>query len=302
MRDISQKPTTQRTATARAVVLLSKGTSQLIEAGKIPKGDPLPVARVAAIQAAKQTSTIIPFCHPIPIDHADCAFKVGETSIEISTTVTAIHKTGVEMEALTAASVAALTLYDMLKPVDEGLSIGEISLTGKSGGKSDHERPGRDVSAAVIVLSDSTASGDRSDESGRHIVDRLKDHGVEHVQYHVLPDEPAQLKELLKRLADAQAADIIFTTGGTGAGPRDRTPEATREIIDREMPGIAETIRAHGQDRVPTAMLARNVAGMRAKTLIVNLPGSLKGVREGLDAILSGIFHTIRIIGGKDHG
>jgi len=301
MRDISNKTSTLRTAVAQAVVHVSKGTVERIAEGTVPKGDPLPVARVAAIQAAKQTSSIIPFCHPIPIDHADCSFELKPDRIEVSATVTAIHKTGVEMEALTAASVAALTLYDMLKPIDEGLSISGVRLVSKTGGKSDHPAPAKGLKTAVVVLSDSAAAGQRQDTSGKHIVERLKAHGVDDVAYHILPDDPHQLKDLLKKLADARAADIIFTSGGTGIGPRDITPEATRDVLDHEVPGIAETIRGHGQDRLPTAMLSRNTAGVRGKTLIVNLPGSLKGVKEGLDAILSGIFHAAHVIRGGDH-
>jgi len=181
------------------------------------------------------------------------------------------------------------------------LYIGEVRLLEKQGGKSDHAGPSEGLKTAVVVLSDSTSEGKRKDESGRHIVERLKERGLRDVDYHVLPDDRKELSALLKRLADANAADIIFTTGGTGIGPRDVTPEATRDVIDREVPGIAETIRDHGQKRLPTAMFTRNLAGVRGKTLIINLPGSLHAVREGLDAILSGIFHAAHILRGGDH-
>jgi molybdenum cofactor synthesis domain-containing protein len=176
-----------------------------------------------------------------------------------------------------------------------------VLLLEKRGGKSDTEKTVAGLKAAVVVLSDSTSGGDRKDESGRHVVERLKARGVQEVQYHILPDDPEKLSDLLRRLSDDGATDIVITTGGTGLGPRDTTPEATREVTDREVPGIAEAIRAHGQDRLPTAMLARNIAGVRGKTLIVNLPGSLKGVRDGLDAILPGIFHAVHVIRGKSH-
>lgn len=301
MRDVSNKPASLRTARARAVVFVSASTPALISGGKIPKGDPIPVARVAAIQAAKQTSAIIPFCHPIPIDHADCSFELKQDRIDIESTVTAIHKTGVEMEALTAASVAALTLYDMLKPVDDALRIGDISLVTKTGGKSGHAGPPDGFSAAVVVVSDSTAAGKRKDESGRYIEQTLKQKGVRSIEYMVLPDEEEQLAGRMKQLADEKGVDLVLTTGGTGMAPRDVTPEATRAVIEREVPGIAETIRSYGQERLPTAMLARNIAGVRGTTLIVNLPGSLKGVRESLDALLPGLFHAAKVIRGSNH-
>jgi cyclic pyranopterin monophosphate synthase len=137
MRDISEKQITQRAATARAIVRASESTIDMVRQGKIPKGDPLPVAKIAAVYAAKNTGQLIPYCHPLPIDFADCTFAVGKDSIEITTEVKATYKTGVEMEALTAASVAALTIYDMLKMVDTSIEIESIHLLKKTGGKSD---------------------------------------------------------------------------------------------------------------------------------------------------------------------
>ncbi len=142
MRDISEKKTTQRTATARAIVRASESTIDMVRQNKIPKGDPLPVAKIAAVYAAKNTSQLIPYCHPLPIDFADCRFSVGKDTIEITTEVKATYKTGVEMEALTAASVAALTIYDMLKMVDTAIEIESISLLKKTGGKSDYHKAG----------------------------------------------------------------------------------------------------------------------------------------------------------------
>ncbi len=143
MRDISEKTVTHRTATAKAVVRASESTIDLVRQGKVPKGDPLPIAHVAAIQAAKNTAQLIPYCHPLQIDFADCTFNVGKDCIEITTEVKATYKTGVEMEALTAATVAALTIYDMLKMVDTGIEIVNIRLLKKTGGKSDLHASGR---------------------------------------------------------------------------------------------------------------------------------------------------------------
>lgn len=142
MRDISEKKVTQRTATAKAIVRASTSTIDMVRQNKIPKGDPLPVAKIASIYAAKNTGQLIPYCHPLPIDFADCTFSIEKNSIEIITEVKATYKTGVEMEALTAASVAALTIYDMLKMVDTSIEIESISLLKKTGGKSDYQKAG----------------------------------------------------------------------------------------------------------------------------------------------------------------
>src|SRR5579884_4283647 len=118
MRDVSAKPVTRRTATAQATLRAQPDTIRTIREGRLPKGDPLPVAKVAAVQAAKNTSQIIPYCHPLPVDFVGVEYNLTGESIEITTTVKAVYKTGVEMEALTAASVAALTIYDMTKMLD----------------------------------------------------------------------------------------------------------------------------------------------------------------------------------------
>ncbi|MBX2991393.1 MAG: bifunctional molybdenum cofactor biosynthesis protein MoaC/MoaB [Bacteroidetes bacterium] len=302
MRDISRKTTTLRTAVASARLHLSPRTIDLIHQNRIPKGNPLEVAKVAAIQAAKNTSGIIPYCHPLPIDFAGVEYAFGENWIDVSATVKAIYKTGVEMEALTAASVAALTMYDMLKMLDEEMSIGEIRLLKKTGGKSEYRLPAsKTFRAAVLVMSDSIADGKGADRSGNVIVERLKTEGFEIADYSVIPDEKATIVEKLKHYADNLKADLVVTTGGTGLSPRDITPEATREVIDREAPGVAEAIRMYGQARFPLAMLSRACSGLRGKTLIVTLPGSPGAVTDGLDALFPAILHAFAMIEGKGH-
>jgi cyclic pyranopterin phosphate synthase len=142
MRDVSDKAVTRRTAIARGVLRAAPETIRAIRENRLPKADPLPVARVAAVQAAKNTSQIIPYCHPLPIENVAVEFGVGEDRIEITVSVTAHYKTGVEMEALTAVSVAALTLYDMAKALDPGMAIEQVVLIEKTGGKSDFARVG----------------------------------------------------------------------------------------------------------------------------------------------------------------
>src|SRR5437763_569663 len=137
MWDVSGKSNTVRTATASAVLRAKRETLKAIREGSVPKGDPLPVARVAAIQAAKNTPSIIPYCHPLPLTHVGVDFELGTESNQITVTDKTDYKTGVEMEALTAGAAAALTLYDMLKQIDMGMTIESIRLVEKSGGKSD---------------------------------------------------------------------------------------------------------------------------------------------------------------------
>lgn len=137
MKDITQKQSTQRRAIAQAVLHAKPKTIQALRAGTLPKGDPLPVAKIAAIQAAKNTSQIIPYCHPLQLEHVGVDFKVENDRITVTVNVSAFYKTGVEMEALTAASVAVLTIYDMTKGIDPGMRIADHYLISKTGGKSD---------------------------------------------------------------------------------------------------------------------------------------------------------------------
>lgn len=302
MFDVSNKPRTARIATARASLTLQPETIRRIRERQVPKGDPLEVAKVAAIQAAKNTSRIIPYCHPIPVDHVAVTYDMGADRLEVTVTVKAIYKTGVEMEALTAASVCALTLYDMLKMLDESMEIREIRLIDKKGGQSDFIGGAvRPIRAAVVVMSDSVSAGRKADASGRLIVDRLEAEQVNVAECTVIPDDPATIERTLIRCADELGVDLVMTTGGTGLGPRDHTPEVMAKVIEREASGIMETARAHGQERTPFSMLSRGRAGLRGRTLIVNLPGSPRGVAESLDAVLRSILHAFPIVNGGGH-
>ncbi|MBL6976229.1 MAG: bifunctional molybdenum cofactor biosynthesis protein MoaC/MoaB, partial [Deltaproteobacteria bacterium] len=289
MKDVSNKPTTFRTAIATSSVKMKPDTAKAVGEGRGPKGDPLPVARIAGIMAAKDATRLIPFCHPVRVDHADVVFDVGDQSVDITCTVTAVDRTGVEMEALTGASVAALTVYDMLKPVDGSLVIGETRLEKKKGGKSDFtETFPRPLKAAVLVVSDSTAAGKRMDTSGRAIQERLEAGGVEVVDRKVVPDEEDRVEAELRRCV-ADGLDLVVTTGGTGLGPRDVTVEAVSRVVERPVPGIAEAMRTHGFQRTPRATLSRSVAGVTGETLILTLPGSSRGASESLDAVFPGV-------------
>lgn len=297
MIDVSKKANTLRTATAMAELKVSPETIRLLHANKIPKGNPLEVAKVAAVQAVKNTSQIIPYCHPMPVDFVGVTFDISETMITVHVEVKAIYKTGVEMEALTGASVAALTMYDMMKMLDETMEITGVKLLKKRGGKSDYrETLQRPLRAAVLVMSDSVAAGEKSDSSGRMIEARLYKEHIDVVDYAVIPDDVAMIRAKVIGYADDMQVDIVLTTGGTGFSPRDYTPEAMDGVIERDIPGIPEALRAYGQERTPYSMLSRGKAGIRGNTIIVNLPGSTRGVAESLDALFPGLIHAFKMI------
>lgn len=316
MRDISHKQITLRSARAVAIIFCSEQSINLINSNELPKGNLFDVARAAGFLGAKLTPQLLPHCHPVTIDGMEFSFEFlnkdqhaelfeaavfNRTGIVIRAEAKSIGRTGIEMETLTAASVAALEIYDMLKPVDSKLEIGHIRLLEKKGGKSDRSRYTEDSpSCAVLVCSDSTAKGEREDKSGLLITEMLRQVNAEVVYYKILPDEKDAIQQQIK---DWIAEDIqfIFTTGGTGLSPRDNTVSAVKEILERDADGITEAIRSFGQMRTPLAMMSRSVAGSVGKTLIVTLPGSSKGAKESLEAILPGVFHARKMLEGEGH-
>ena len=301
MYDISDKPETFRTAVAQASIKVSPSTVTLVNDGKIPKGNIFDAAKISATMAAKRTWDLLPYCHPISIDSIAVSFDViSDGVINIVVAVKNVDKTGVEMEALTGASVAALTIYDMLKPLDDNLEIKSIKLLEKTGGLSSFiQSYSRTIRAALLVLSDSRSVED--DESGKLILERLNKYGVEVLEYKVLKDEQKIIESELVRFCDNLRVDIVLTCGGTGVGPRDVTPEATANVIEKSVNGISEALRAYGQRRTPLSMLSRGIGGVRGNTVIVNLPGSTRAVKESLDSLFPGMLHIFKMMEGHGH-
>jgi len=302
MKDVSDKIDTLRIATAQAVLRAKPETIALVESNSIPKGNVLEMARAAGIMAAKKTPELIPLCHQIPIDTVSVEFEIAKDSITVVSSVKAIWKTGVEMEALTAATISSLVIYDMLKPLDTALEISDVKLVEKKGGKTDFKQNFKEpLKTAVLVLSDSVSSGKKEDKSGKIIIEKLKDHPVEVLEYEILPDESDMIKDKLIELSDDKSFDLILTTGGTGLSPRDVTVEATKEIIEKEVPGISEAGRIYGIRRTPYAMLSRGITGIRGQTIIINLPGSSKGAAESMDALFPWVLHSFWILRSGGH-
>ena len=153
---------------------------------------------------------------------------------------------------------------------------------------------------AVIVASDKGYRGEREDRSGKYIISFFKERNWDIADYSIVPDEKDMIEEKLLDICNNEKANLIITTGGTGFSPRDVTPEATKEVTERDVPGFSEIIRVEGQKKTPRAILSRGVSGIRKKTLIINLPGSIKGVKDSLDIIYKPLPHGIDILTEKD--
>ncbi|MFN7181887.1 MAG: bifunctional molybdenum cofactor biosynthesis protein MoaC/MoaB [Planctomycetota bacterium] len=301
MKDVSEKFETLRTARAQAIIRCNSLTIEKIKKGELKKGDALSLARVAGVLAAKRTFEIIPYCHPIRIDCVEIDFEFNNSEIKIVSTIKAIDRTGVEMEALTAATLAALTIYDMVKPEDYNVEITDIKLLEKSGGKSDYlEEFKPPLKAAVVVLSDSVFTKRKEDKAGLKVKEALEKWKVEVTDYTILPDEPQKLKEKLQALLENNI-NMVLTVGGTGLGVRDKTVETIKPMLEVEIPGITEASRSYGQRRTPYAMLSRGIAGLIKNTLIITLPGSSKGAKESMDAIFPGVLHIFSVLRKDPH-
>ncbi len=297
MVDITNKSTILRIATAQAVVTVSTiETIKAIQNNTVPKGNVFAMSKAAGLLGVKKTPYIFPLSHLLPIEFTGIEYEINTLEIKVLFTVKTIYKTGVEIEAMHGASVVALNMYDMLKPIDKGIEIKSIKLIEKKVNNSNFkDRFKKDLKAVVIVCSDAVFTGKKEDKAGKSVVEKLHICNVPIADYIVIPDEKNIIQEKAKKY-QSENIDLIIFTGGTGMSVTDITPDAILPLLDRRIPGIEETIRNYGQDRTPYAMLSRSVAGTINNTLVLALPGSTNGAKESMEAIFPAVLNVFKML------
>lgn len=322
MIDVSPKAVTHRRALAEGRVYLGPLVFDKIRNRTLPKGDALVLAEVAGIMAAKNTSLLLPLCHPLPIEAVavHCQLEPELQSVRIRCEVTTTAKTGVEMEALVGVQAALLCIYDLSKGTDPVIRMGDITLLEKEGGKSGFwqhpEHAGlprtesvpsasrclENIRTTIVTISDSCYEGSAEDTSGSWLVERCEAEGAMINKQFLVPDEVDSIRQVVMEAVESHRADLIITTGGTGLSPRDVTPESLKALFDREIPGLGELLRSSGSKHTPMAYLSRSGSGTIGSSLVIMLPGSLKAVKEGLEVLLPLLPHAFHITrGGRHH-
>jgi len=296
MVDILFKISTHRKAIARAILQVSKQeTIDALVNRKVPKGDVFEMAKAAGLLGVKKTSDVIPDCHPLPIELTKITYTIDDLKVFIDMEVHTIYKTGVEVEAMYGASVVAMTMYDMLKPIDKNVSVESIKLLEKEGGKSDFRKDnGEHLNAAILVFSDTITSGKKKNNPGELCEEKLRAHSLNIVSNELMIENEKLLEEKVKSIAGK--VDLLIISGGTGLTTKDKTPQIIKPLLDVEIPGIMEAARAYGQQRTPYAMLSRGFAGLINNTLVLALPSSTNGVKESLNALFPYVLHAYKMI------
>jgi cyclic pyranopterin monophosphate synthase len=300
MVDITHKNNTLRVATAQAKIKFGNpNTIEAVKNNTVPKGNVLEMAKTAGLFAVKNTHLSIPDCHPLPIEYTSVEYQLGDNCIDILFHVKTVYKTGVEVEAMHGASIVALTMYDMLKPIDKEIEILNIKLVQKKGGKSSYkdsfEAP---IKTAIIVCSDSIFGGKKEDKAGQAIKEKLSSMDTEITHYEIIPDDFDLIQQKAKTLS--LNTQLILFTGGTGLSPTDVTPQALEPLLDSRIFGIEEAIRNYGQQRMPYAMLSRSLAGTIGESIVLALPGSTNGAKESVDAVFPHLLHAFHIFKGSN--
>ncbi|MEH3053507.1 MAG: cyclic pyranopterin monophosphate synthase MoaC [Patulibacter minatonensis] len=312
MVDVTDKAVTDRLARAVATVRVSPETARLVADGSGPKGEVLATARLAGVLAAKRTAELVPLAHPLPLTKIDVQAQVDVSAglVRLEGHARTTGKTGVEIEALTAVLIAALTVYDMVKAVERRAVIEGVQVTEKAGGRHDftadappsaphgavpagggearHHPEPRALRVGAVHVSTTRTKGVRPDRSRAALDEFCARTGWAVVHDAMVTDDRLEVAAAIRAAAAVPGVELVLTLGGTGLTSDDVTPEATLDVVEREIPGLGEALRAVSREVTPLGALSRATAGSVGAVLIVNLPGSPKALGE-LESLLTAV-------------
>lgn len=317
---VGKKAISKRIALASGTIQLNEIAFNHVQHHTLPKGNALALAEIAGIIGAKKTAEILPLCHPLPLEQVVIKTELSpmDRSVRVFALVSATAKTGVEMEALLAVNAALLCIYDLCKMYGQDMQITNTQLLYKEGGKSDkigslshlptelkmlldQKLSLQNIRCAVVTVSDRASKGKYNDQSGLWLMNRLKQLGSENIVYRCIADDPQQIRQHIQDILKTHPCDIIFTAGGTGIAPRDKTIDTIKPLLDYEIPGVAELLRGYGANFTEFSWLSRSIVGVIDKTLLVTLPGSETGVKQCLMALEKILPHAISMLHGGNH-
>ncbi len=316
MIDVGHKRVTRRRAIATGTITVGERVFQLIRDRALPKGDALALAEAAGIVGAKRTPDLLLMCHPLPLDQVAVHTELeAPDKVRVTCQAAAEARTGVEMEAIMGVQAALATIWDLSKGTEPNLTIGEVRLLLKEGGKggrwlnpdgvpawlTEQLRPLDDlegVEALVVVASDRVARGDAEDRSGKRLVELLAEAGAQIASPVIVSDDRSAIEAALI----ASRASLVVVSGGTGAGPRDVTPEAVRAVADRVIDGLGELVRSESAQITERAWLSRTLVAVRGEQIIVALPGSVKAADECWEIVRPHVPHLLHVVRGGGHG
>ncbi len=313
MFDVDGRPDTFRVATAQGVFRGSEDVIRAIVERRLPKGDAIALAEVAGLLAVKLVPQQIPLCHNIPIGSVRirCEPSIENGTIVVTATVSTRARTGVEIEAMAAVQAALLCVYDLTKSLSPRSLLDGVHLVEKTGGRHGHwhvigghrTETGGPVRVALVTVSDRAHAGTRVDESGPAMEAVCRAAGFDVRRKSVVPDDPGRIAGAVRESQlEAGGCDLLVFSGGTGAGPRDVTPESVRPLLDCELPGFGELARSEGALETKRSWLSRCGAGFAGSMLVVMVPGSPRGATSTLETLIPLIRHAlaVRLGGGHD--
>lgn len=284
-------------STSQSIIRVYPETLQCVKNNKSFEINLIESAKISAILAAKKSWEIIPYSHQKTIDHVRVEISIRRELIEIIVEVKGLSKSSLAIESLTAVSAAAITIYDKLRTLGDSISIESIRLLRESDIFLDSkEKMSKKLKAAFLVIDNSEFLQEKAEQIIKFTVDKLQNNNYEVIESNLIKTEHSLIESNLKRLCDKIKVDLVITCGGIEIKSENIVSDVTEKILDKKIEGIPELLRAYGVKRIPSTILYRGIAGIRGKSLIINLSGNIKEISESLEMLFPYLLHINKIV------